>query len=332
MRVSRVSLFLFGFIYNMIFIRGILVYFYYNSFGNMALIYSIITLGLVIAFISIIPRGFFDFNYYKSYCKSKIRYLFNIIFCLDICLVITYGVTILNKYFVRQIIPFFLILFILYVVFVLGKNKLLDIVKICTVFGILSVFISLFCYVYFIECDLSLLLPIKFNDVGFILFGFIMLIGNNLVILFLNDDSKFNKVDFLGSMVLGMLLLIFELFILMISTGDIYLISYDGIGYFSLGVNVVAKYVGNFDFVAIILIVIGIVFKGSYLFRVIKENENFKCNFWLLFILLFCLILNYFFNILEMLVFMGIILILEFLLIIWFIYEAILNVKKTSKL
>lgn len=239
---------------------------------------------------------------------------------------IIYCSYLLSEIFILKSNFYIILFFLILTIFILSMYNHTDIINISTLFiiiGYLILFLTLFFYP---NLDISLLFPIKFNDNYFPIFIFILLIFfDNLKLLIYQEKIKsFKKIYILG-IISSILLNSLEYFILITNSGDTYFNGLNWIGFISLSIEPISKYLGNFDFAYVYYIVVCCIFKYSYNFSLIKESiKNNKLINFSLFILttILCLIFYKFIKIND--TFLGIltfILLISISLLFWFIKE-----------
>lgn len=280
MRQSRICLFLFMIIYNYIFLRSIVFPYCYKEFGYNGIWMIIVILVLVIVMFLLIPKKIFDNNYYDNYKKSKIKHFVNALLFLRVILgIFVATITIYDLFLYKY--PYLLIpIAFLLVMLIISNLKPKEIIELNTLFSIVILFLySLYLY-DFIDLDFYLMVKefnLSFNGV-FILFSICLLL-DNLLILFSNEkNDKPKKLVMIGGISFAIISVLFEYILLVLSAGDYIFLNEKYIGYLTLMIEPVSRYNGNFDYIYILFLGIGAIFKFSYILSVVKNSLSFKFN------------------------------------------------------
>lgn len=280
MRISRVSLFFFIIGFNYIFIRAIIFPFFYESYGMNGLIYINILQAIITLFFLLLPKSFYNKDFYKSFTKSKIKYIYNIILLLRIILGITIGCYIMHVLFFYNQSFLLLPLGIIIVIILLSIIKPSEIIQLSTLFG-LVLLLTYFIYLYnFIDLDFSLLFK-GFNykfDWIYILLLLGLLFDNFNYFIVDKDNLTLDKKTITLAFGVVMLLFSIEYSILALSSGDKLFLDYPLVGFVALSIEPVSRYNGNFDYIYVLMIVVTAVFKYAYFLSVIRNSVKIKFN------------------------------------------------------
>ncbi len=329
-KLSRISFFLFTSIYNYIYLRGIIFPYFYNNYGNMGFFCSfIILIGIILLFI------LFPFKKIMHYNNSIFKYFYNVIIIIESSLGIIYCSYLLSEIFILKSNIYIILFFIVTSIIILSTYKHTNIINISTLFIILGYLILFLTLFFYPDLDTSLLLPIKIynNYFSIILFTLIIFLDNLKLIIYPENIKSF-KETFIFGIAFSIILLLLEYFILITNSGDIYFKGLNWLGFISLSIEPVSKYLGNFDFAYVYYLVVCCVFKYGYNYSLIKQSiNNSKLFNLILFILTYVICLSFykfikindtFFNILIS------ILLISISLLFWFIKEY-LNVRKIER-
>ena len=74
-KLSRVSFFLFIFIFNYIWLRAIFIDYFFTIYENMSVIYSVLFSVIIVLVFLLIPEKIYRNDFHKNYNKSKIKYI-----------------------------------------------------------------------------------------------------------------------------------------------------------------------------------------------------------------------------------------------------------------
>lgn len=312
-RLSKVSFFLFVFFYNYIWIRMFIFPFMYDNYQNMGFWYILIIM-LICLLLFLIPKG--KYNYNESYFK----YIYNTILIVESILGIVLTTYFLEG-FVNELNFISVIIGICLVIIVISNMKTSSIIDMSTLFFIVCLLLIIFSFIYFIPLDVSFLFPIKAFDIGVVLVGIFLVLDNLSFMLIDRNDFKVTGSNLFVPIVCSILLFGFEYFMVLGSSGDVLFKGIDNLGFVVMLIKPVAKYVGNFDFVYIVCLLLIIVFKLGFNMSIVKNsfdnNIIKKCVNYML--ILGCLLIEFFIGRES---FGGVIYwinMLKFILVIWVI-------------
>lgn len=277
MKLSRISLFFFVFNYFYLFFRLYLFPFFFNQYKSIAYIYFIILIILLIILILIIPKKLFTLN--NFYSNTKFKYLYYLYVLIRIGISIYLCSLLLSETFFinNNIILLSLGLFVGIIILSKSNNK--DIIDISTFFYILIFIITLFSLLDITNLDYSLLkskLYYEFN-IAQILIIIPIIIDIIVLITTNNHNIQLSKLNIIIPLVLSVILVVFEYYVLILSSGENLFLNYSYVGFISLSIQKLSILVGNLSFLYILTIIISIIFKTSYLlssFRINKINNK----------------------------------------------------------
>lgn len=321
-KLSKISFFLFTSVYNYIYLRSIIFPFFYNNYGNMGLYYTgIIIVGIALLYL-LTPLKFI-----VNYNKSSFKYFYNIILLIEASLGISFCVYLLSKIFISKGNFYIMLGCIIFVIGILSSNKPKDVINISTLFiivGYLVLFLTLFFYP---DLDFSLILPIKKNNILSITFFIVLLYLDNLKLLIYKEELNFSKSNFILAILFAITLFGIEYLILLTNSGDTYFKGLNWLGFISLSIEPITKYLGNFDFAYVFYIIVSCVFKYGYNLSLVKESiKNNRAINAVVYIILFILCIVWYryirFDELYFRITMGAVLI-SISLLAWFIKEYI---------
>lgn len=319
-KLSKISFFLFTSVYNYIYLRSIIFPFFYNNYGNMGLYYTgIIIVGIALLYL-LTPLKFI-----VNYNKSSFKYFYNIILLIEASLGISFCVYLLSKIFISKGNFYIMLGCIISVIGILSSNKPKDVINISTLFiivGYLVLFLTLFFYP---DLDFSLILPIKKNNILSIIFFIVLLYLDNLKLLIYKEELNFSKSNFILAILFAITLFGIEYLILLTNSGDTYFKGLNWLGFISLSIEPITKYLGNFDFAYVFYIIVSCVFKYGYNLSLVKESiKNNRAINAVVYIILFILCIVWYryirFDELYFRITMGAVLI-SISLLAWFIKE-----------
>lgn len=280
MRISRTSLFLFIVGFNYIFLRAIVFPVFYDNYGANGLIYiNILQIVITLAFL-LIPKRFYEANYFEKYQNGKFKYLYNIFLILRIIMGLAIGCYVLHVLFFYNQQFMLLPLGMIIIILLISSIKPSEVLQLSTLFG-LTIILTYFIYLYnFINLDFSLVMK-NFNykfDWLFVILSLALIFDNFNIFIIDKNNIKFNKKIVTFALGTVMLLFSIEYGILTLSSGDKLFLDYPLVGFVALGIEPVSRYNGNFDYIYVLMIVITSVFKYSYFLSVCRNSMNIKFN------------------------------------------------------
>lgn len=278
MKQSRLCLFLFMLIYNYIFLRSVVFPYCYKEYGYNGIWIVLFVLFLVILLLLVIPKKIYNKGYLESYINSKIKIPINIILLIRVILGISIAsITLYDLFFYKSLYLLIPLAFII-VIFIISNLKPKEVIELNTLFSIVVVFLYSL-YVYdFIDLDFYLIkksFDFRLSWVA-ILFS-ICLVFDNLLVLLSNDlNDKPKKWIMISGIAIAIITMLFEYILLILSAGDYIFINERYIGYLTLLIEPVSRYNGNYDYVYILFLGCGAIFKFSYILSLIRKSVNIK--------------------------------------------------------
>lgn len=291
-------------------------------------------IALIVGIILIIaPKFIYTIDYCSKYKNSIYKYFHNLLLILESAVGISFCVQILYSLFFTDINCYMAILGISIVIGLVSSDKPSDIIQLSTLFNILTIFLIIFGFIYFIPIDFSLIFPFNTGSIYPIIFSSGLIICNNLNLLLMDKDNfNISKFKVVFPILMAIIFFSFELFSIIITMGDRLLSNIPWIGFVILSIKPVAKYVGNFDFAYIILIIVFSVFKFGFNLSIIRSSYKKTHNALIMLIVGILGIVAY-----KLLPYndktywiISIVILLEGLLIIWLIKEGIYD-RKTKE-
>lgn len=325
-KLSKVGFFLFVLNFNYLWLRIIVFNYFYNNFGNMGLIYGLILTAIVLVLICVIPKKIINTDFKNSYNKSIFKYLYGFIIFIETVVGLSIVVYMLHKIFISDSNYLILLSLLCLCIGFISNNQVKDIMEISTLFSIIGYGLFFISLIYFPSIDYSLLLPIKYdNPIVLILFS-LMIFGDNLKILINKENIKINKWLFVIPIIIAILLFCLEYFILIGNAGTIIFKDIYWVGFICLSLEQVTKYIGNFDFIYIYLILVCSIFKFSLnmnLFRETIKNKSNIINLGIGIILFICCLLIYrFIKINDLISLSPYIISASIIILLWFLKEC----------
>ncbi len=330
MKQSRLCLFLFLLIYNYIFLRSIVFPYCYKEYGYNGIWIIICVLALVILLFLVLPKKIYNSSYLATYNKSKIKIPINIILLMRIILGISIASITLYELFFYKSLYYLIPLAFIIVIFIISKLKPKEIIELSTLFSLVIMLLYAL-YIYdFIELDFYLIkksFNLSFSWIA-ILFSVCLFLDNLLILLTNELNDKPKKLVMIGGISLAMIAMLFEYLLLILSSGNHIFINERYIGYLTLMIEPVSRYNGNFDYIYILFLGCGVIFKFSYFFSIIRQSVNIELNWFkmIIFIALFfllCLLIYMLYEFINIyLTVIIILLILGFFVLFWILKEC----------
>lgn len=280
MRISRVSLFFFVFIYNYIFLRVTVFPYIYNAFKTAGYIILLLLMFLLCLMLLLVPKRFIHRDFYSAYHKSKVKYITNGLLFLRIVIGISMGCIVLQKLFFHSS-PFpFILLGVVFVLMIISSMKPSEVIQLSTLFGIV-IFVSYVLYLYqSIAADFSLLgreLEFKMSYLAPILL--ICLFFDNCLIFLVNKEQlEFSKYTFIFGIFVAMCFLLYEYVVLIVCVGSELFADDPLVGFYTLSIEPVSRFIGNFDYIYILIVGTACIFKFSFFLSLIKNSLKKKCG------------------------------------------------------
>lgn len=326
-RLSKISFFLFVSIYNYLWLRIILFYFYYNHLGNMGFLGILFFIVGVLLVLILLPKKLLNKDYTERFKKSYFKYFYFLILLLESIFGISVGIYILTTVFLLEATPFIALTIVMLTVAILSVAKPAEIMEISTLFsivGYITLFVSLS---LFPELEMTMLLPFKEFNYLIIPLSVLLVIGDNMSIIVSKENINFSKLNFIMAIFTALVFFALEFVMLLCSSGTEFFKGLNWVGFICLSIQPVSKYFGNFDFAYIYFILCGCLFKYTYNLSLIRNSLNIgkKIMTIILAITLSSLgLVCYFFIPLTefMLVIISVLLIASCLILGWFIKEC----------
>ncbi len=271
-KLSRISFFLFVSVYNYIWLRMIMFPYFYNEYGSMG-IYYIAIIGVVVLLIFLlIPKAIMKYLYDDAYKKSIFKFFYNTILLLENIFGIAFCVYLLTKIFIPTGNFFIMLSLITITIVVLSHYKPKDVMELSTLFIILGYAILSLTLFFQPNLDTSIFLDFKKTSLWALPLFVFMFIGDNLTFLINKKDIQFSKLNFIMAIFMALFFFGAEYFILVGNAGDTYFKGLNWVGFISLSIEPITRYLGNFDFAYIFYIMICCIFKYAYNLSIIRNS------------------------------------------------------------
>ncbi|MDE5715002.1 MAG: hypothetical protein K2I42_02610 [Anaeroplasmataceae bacterium] len=335
MKLSRVSFFLFVTIFNYLWLRIIMFPYFYNEYGSMGLYYTGIVGVVMIIIFLVFPKKLMLHSYEETYKNSFFKYFYSIIKLLETIFGISFCIYLLSKIFIPTGNFYFMLGFILLTIIVLSYYSPKDVMEISTLFVILGYAILSLTLFFQPNLDAKVFLPIKQTSYWALPLFVLMFFGDNLTFLIYKKDISFSKNQFIMAIIVSLIFFGLEYFIFVGNAGDIYFKNLNWVGFMSLSIEPITRYLGNFDFAYIFYIMICCIFKYAFNLSLVRNNIliNHKLMSIILFVAIFSMgCVSYLFIPMESLYFKVIasLLMISVLIIFWYIKECY-RARKTKE-
>ncbi|MDE5855640.1 MAG: hypothetical protein K2H06_01190, partial [Anaeroplasmataceae bacterium] len=180
---------------------------------------------------------------------------------------------------------------------------------------------------FYPNIDVSYLFPMKETSIISLPIFAVMFFGNNLTFLINKKDVQFTKMNFIMAIFSAFILFGIEYFILITNAGDTLFKGLNGVGFISLSIEPITKYIGNFEFAYVFYILISCIFKYSYNMSVLRSALDIHKHLmsvvlFLMFVVL-CTVCNMYIPMDGLyLRVVAVLLLCGFLILFWFIKEC----------
>lgn len=325
-KLSKISFFLFVSVFNYLWLRILMFPYFYNAYGNMGVFYIGIFSVMVILCLVCIPKKMMAYQYEESFKKSNFKYFYYTLVILETIFGVAFCTYLLSKIFISNGNFYIMIGCIALVLVALSYYQPKDVMEISTLFIIAGYSILTLSLFFYPNLDISLLFPIRHTNIIALPIFTILFLGDNLTFLINKKDIQFTKLNFIMAILVSLILFGVEYFILLTNAGDTFFRGLNWVGFISLSIEPISKYIGNFEFAYIFYILISCIFKYAYNLSLLRSSINI--NKTILSIILFlttvilcivcylCIPMENFY----MVIVSGIIL-LSFSILFWFIKE-----------
>lgn len=271
-KLSRVSFFLFVTIFNYLWLRILMFPYFYNEYGSMGLYYTVLV-GVSILFVFIlIPKKLILHSYEEAYQKSIFKYFYSAIKILEIIFGISFCTYLLSKVFIPTSNFYVLLGFMLLTIIILTYYKPKDIMELSTLFIIIGYAILSLTLFFQPNLDPKVFLPIRQTTYWALPFFVLMFLGDNLTFFLYKKDVSFSKLNLIMAILTSILLFGIEYFIFVGNAGDTFFKNINWVGFLSLSIEPITRYLGNFDFAYIFYIMICCIFKYAYNLSLVRNN------------------------------------------------------------
>jgi hypothetical protein len=112
----------------------------------------------------------------------------------------------------------------------------------------------------------------KLPNINFYLIMLSILSDNLLVLLTNKSNTKINKGTIIVPLITQFIFMMFEIYQMLLSSGDKLFIDYEFIGFVSLSFQTTSNFVGNLDFVYLFIITMAVVINSSYILSIVRHS------------------------------------------------------------
>lgn len=302
----------------------------------MTYLYVGIIIVIFILFYMLIPKFIYKHNLLENYNKSKFKNAFNIVLLLKVILSIYIGSLLIQQLNYDMYSIYYFIVGISITVIIVSRMKNENIIELSTWFIIAAICIYMLALLHIVPFDFSYLkqFNIRLPNLNFYLIV-ISIISDNLLIL-LSDKSKlkFNKSTIILPLVTQFIFMMFEIYQMLLASGDKLFFDYDFIGFVSLSFQTTSNYIGNLQFVYLFIITMATVINSSYILSFIRHSYKIKKNLLFDLVILSIIILSIIFinklnfnSVVDIFMYVSL---CGFILLIWLLKETY-RVRKIQK-
>ena len=277
-QTSKISFFLFVLNYNYLILRLIVFPYLYKEYSYMSYIYIGIIIFVLLIIFLIMPKFIYKNNLIDKYDKSKFKNIYNIIILFKTILMIYLGSYIIyNLDYDMYSIYYFLILVTIVSIFI-SRLKSNEIIELSTWFVITAILIYMLAFLHLVNIDMTSLkiFDIKLPNVSYYLIILSVFSDNILLLLTDKTNVNFDKKSIILPLITQFIFMMFELYQMLLSAGDILFNDYEFIGFITLSFKTTSNYIGNLDFVYLFIITMSIVINSAFNFSIIRHSYNTK--------------------------------------------------------
>ena len=288
-KLSRIGFFLFVTIYNYIWLRIIMFQYFYNEYGSMGMYYIGIVAVCVLLIFLLLPKKLLYHSYEESFKKSYYKYFYFCILLLENIFGMSFCIYLLSTIFIPTGNFYVMLGLMVVTTGIISYYKPKDVMEVSTLFVLIGYGILILALFFYPHLDVSVLLPLKKTSIWALPLFVFMFLGDNLVFVINKKDTPFSKLSLTLALLASIVLFAIDYFILITNAGDVYLKGLNWVGFISLSIEPISKYIGNFDFAYIYYLMICCAFKYAYNLSLIRDNivMNHKGMSVLLFLLIF---------------------------------------------
>lgn len=246
--------------------------YFYNTYGNMGIYYAVILAVVILVAYMILPKRLILHKYEESFKKSNYKFFYSFILLLENIFGVTFCVYLLSSIFIPTGNFYIMLGLIATVLVALSYYQPKDVMELSTIFILIGYFILTLTLFFYPNLDVSLLLPFRETSMLAIPVFAVLCFGVNLTFLINKKDMNFSKMNFVMAIFVSFILFIAEYFILVTNSGDTYFKGLNWVGFISLSIEPITKYIGNFEFAYVFYILISCIFKYSYNLSLIRSS------------------------------------------------------------
>lgn len=278
-KLSKISFFLFVTGYNYIWLRVLIFNYFYNKFGGMGIYYTAIMAVAIVLLFALVPKKLMQHSYEEAYKKSYFKYFYSIIILLENIIGIVFSVYLLSRIFIPTANFYVMLVIISLAVVAISYYRPKDIMEISTLFFIVGYGILMLSLFFYPDLDITYLLPFQGSNYWVLPLFIIMFFGENLIFLIDKREVNFSKLNFIMAVFVSILLFGVEYFILICNAGDTIFKGISWVGFISLSIEPISKYIGNFDFAYIFYILICCIMRNAYHMSIVRNNMDINHKF-----------------------------------------------------
>ena len=175
------------------------------------------------------------------------------------------------------------------VIYIISNLKLEEIINLSTSFFIFLPLLYLLTLLFIPNLNLYELVGMEFSFIKPLFLFNVVLTG---MYLFCNNEPK--KIPILLGGIAGTLLLFVEYAILICVSGEYFFADYDYLGFVTYNIQNPNRYIGNFDFITIISIVVCTIYCSSYLVRLVPMCFKLKEKYRIVLVLFLFILCSFF--------------------------------------
>lgn len=243
----------------------------------------------------LIPKKVLNKNYSELLNKSLIKWILLILSLLEIIFNICYISYFINEVFIVDSNIYILLIIISSIIIFISNLLPYEIIDLSTIFNILGFLLIGISFIFKPKVDIEYLFMFENTGIIKIIPYVFFIIFDNLKLLVSKDKINFKRRDYLLAIFLGLVLYVIEYGLLIMTVGDKILIDLSYVGFLELSFMPVTKYLGDFNFVYIYLLLICGIFKNGFnlsQFKIVIDINKNIINTLLMFLIVGCSLLS----------------------------------------
>jgi hypothetical protein len=240
----------------------------------MSYLYVAIIIGIFILVFLLIPKKIYTTNFIEKYNNSKFKNAFNIVLLLKVVLSIYTGALLIQQLNYDMFSIYYFIGGIALIVMMISRMKNGEIIELSTWFVVAAIAIYMLAFLHIVPLDFSHLksFDFQFPNFQFYLIILSIILDNLLVLLSDKKELKFNKFSIVIPLITQFIFMIFELYQMLLASGDKLFLDYEYIGFVSLSFQKTSNYIGNLSFVYLFIITMATVINSSYILSFVRHS------------------------------------------------------------